>query len=158
MLDQEEKAIWKYVVGAVIVIAATLLLLRVVLLPVWFANRTIDVAQQQYDPAVMLKRYEWFKDASAQLDKKQQDIKNYEERQKSLQDEYKGVSRTQWSREDREQFNQWQSELVGVKSSYNSLAAEYNANMAKFNYNFTNTGDLPKGADRPLPREYRTYQ
>jgi hypothetical protein len=68
-----------------------------------------------------------------------------------------GESRKDWAREDREQLNVWMQEVAGVKASFNQLAAEYNANMAKFNYRFTNAGDLPRGATEVLPREFRTY-
>lgn len=51
----------------------------------------------------------------------------------------------------------WQAEVAGVKASYNSLAAEYNAQMAKINWRFCNRGQLFKGADEPLPREFALY-
>jgi hypothetical protein len=53
--------------------------------------------------------------------------------------------------------NQWNGELDGVKASYNDLAADYNSAMSKANVNFTNVGDLPKGASEPLPREVAPY-
>lgn len=43
------------------------------------------------------------------------------------------------------------------KPSYNSLAADYNSQMAKFNWRFANKGDLPPGATDPLPREFKPY-
>lgn len=123
----------------------------------WFSE-TATVAQAEFGPSAMLKKYEWFKDASAQLEKKQADITVYEGRIKAMDDTYKGVSRLKWPREDREQYNIWSSEVAGVKASYNSLAADYNAEMAKFNWRFANVGELPKGADKPLPREYKPYE
>ena len=102
-------------------------------------------------------KYEWFKDASAQLDKKVADIQVYQSRLVDLNETYRSVPRQAWPREDREQYNVWSSEVSGVRTSYNSLAAEYNAQMAKFNWRFANAGDLPKGADTPLPREYKPY-
>jgi hypothetical protein len=122
----------------------------------WFGEAA-DVAQQQFGPQALLDKYEWFKDASAQLDKKQADISVYQKRFKDLQELYAGVPRAQWAREDREQLNIWQSEVAGVTASYNQLAAEYNAQMAKFNYRFANAGALPQGAEKPLPREYKPY-
>lgn len=123
----------------------------------WFGEAA-TVAQEEFGPKAMLTKYEWFKDASAQLDKKQADIKVYESRLRSVEEGYPpGASRSSWNREDREQHNVWASEVAGVKASYNSLAAEYNAQMAKFNWRFANAGDLPKGADRVLPREYPAY-
>ncbi len=123
----------------------------------WGVGRTIDVAKQELDPGILLKKYEWFKDASAQLDKKIADIQVYESRFKQMDITYKKIPRDKWPRDDREQYNLWQTEVAGVKASFNSLAAEYNSQMTKINWRFTNIGDLPKGADKPLPREYKTY-
>ena len=58
---------------------------------------------------------------------------------------------------DREQMYVWMSEVAGIKANYNQLAAEYNANMAKFNWAFANKGQLPIGAEVPLPREFKPY-
>lgn len=121
------------------------------------AHRAISVTAAQFDPATMLKRYEWFKDASAQCEKKLADIKVYENRFKQLKSDYGDKPRIEWAREDREQYNLWTSEVAGVEASYNTLAAEYNAAMAKINFRFTNVGDLPAGATSPLPREFKPY-
>jgi hypothetical protein len=75
-----------------------------------------------------------------------------------MEKDYEGTSRKDWDRTDKEQFNLWQQEVAGVIASYNALAAEYNAAMAKINYSFTNIGSLPKGASTPLPREVREYK
>lgn len=123
----------------------------------WFGE-VASVAKQEFGPSAMLKKYEWFKDAAAQLEKKQADISVYDGRTKAMDDTYKGTSRQKWARDDREQYNVWMSEVAGVKASYNSLAADYNAQMAKFNWQFANVGDLPKGADKPLPREFKSYE
>ena len=113
----------------------------------WF-GQAAQVAQEQFGPRAMLQKYEWFKDASAQLDKKRADIKVYEQR---LKEPVTG------DRLDREQRNLWLTEVAGIKASYNGLAAEYNSQMAKFNWSFANAGQLPKGATDPLPREYKPY-
>ncbi len=122
----------------------------------WFGEAA-QVAQQEFGASAMLKKYEAFKDEAAQLEKKQADVKVYETRTIEMNKTYANLPRQKWPREDREQYNTWQSEVAGVKASYNSLAAEYNAQMAKFNWAFANVGELPKGADTPLPREFKTY-
>ena len=116
-----------------------------------------DTAFNEFKPSALLKKYEYYKDASAALDKKVADIGVYTSRILDLKDQYKGVPRKDWARDDREQMSIWQSELAGIKASYNTLASEYNAAMAKFNYAFCNVGELPKGATSPLPREFKTY-
>ncbi len=123
----------------------------------WFGEAA-TVAREEFGPREMLRKYEWFKDASANLDKKKADIGVYEARIVGLEGDYEGTPRSEWPRSDREQLNLWRTEVAGVRASYNGLAAEYNAQMAKFNWRFANAGDLPEGATVALPREYRTYE
>lgn len=113
----------------------------------------------QFKPSELLKKYEWFKDASASLDAKVANLGTYESRFKEMKTGYgkDSISRGKWARDDREQYSTWESEYTGVKASYNELAATYNAEMVKFNYKFCNVGDLPKGATVPLPKEYKPY-
>lgn len=120
-------------------------------------GEAVQVAHDEVEPKALLTKYTWLKEAHAQLDKKKADIVVYQTRIESLDNVYKDVSRTKWSREDREQYNIWLSELAGVKASYNDLAAQYNAKMAEVNWKFTNVGDLPQGVTETLPREYAPY-
>jgi len=122
----------------------------------WFTEAA-QVAKEEFGPRASLEKYEWFKDAASTLDKKRADIEVYQSRMKMLESAYPDMGRGKWPREDREQFNVWSSELAGIRASYNSLAAEYNAAMAKFNWAFANAGDLPRGAEVPLPREFKPY-
>lgn len=115
-------------------------------------DRSITVVTQELDPRTLLNRYMWFKDAAAMLDKKMADIRLYEQRLAEIQ-----ITDTS-PRYIHEQRMQWQTEMLGVKSSYNSLAAEYNAAMAKINWQFANVGSLPVGVAQTLPREFRSYE
>lgn len=119
-------------------------------------NSVAVVVQKEFYPEALLRKYEWFKDASAALDKKQADITIYDRRLTDLGEAYKGTARKDWPRDDREQYSIWASEAAGIRASYNQLASEYNSEMSKFNWRFTNVGDVPQGG-KPLPREYRTY-
>lgn len=119
------------------------------------AHKGIDVTAAQFDPATMLRKYEWFKDAAAQCDKKLADIQVYERRFAQTKEMYGDAKG--WPRDVREQVSIWQSEVSGIQASYNGLAAEYNGAMAKINYRFCNVGDLPQGATTPLPREFKPY-
>jgi hypothetical protein len=123
----------------------------------WFANDAIKVAKQEFSPTELLRKYEWFKDTAAQLDKKKADIAVYNVRLTSMKDDYEGTKRKDWDRTDKEQMSLWQGELAGVKSSFNGLAAEYNSQMAKANWSFCNAGSLPQGATEVLPREFAAY-
>lgn len=141
---------WK--IGAAFVVIPVVLILGAISIRACnYANRAVAVAAAEVDPAVLLKKYMWFKDASAALDKKVADIKVYETRVKAIQ------STPDLTRADKEQMYVWMSEVAGVKASYNTLASEYNAQMSKINWAFCNVGELPKGATTPLPREYKPY-
>lgn len=118
-----------------------------------WGNKAVSTVFNEVDPENLLRKYEWFKDAAAQLNKKQADIKVYKARIK----QFDGIERKDMDRADKEQAGLWWSEVAGVIASYNSLAAEYNAQMAKINYSFCNVGQLPKGATEPLPREFAPY-
>lgn len=122
-----------------------------------YINDAADTVYEQSKLSSSLKKYEWFKDAAAQCEAKMATIETYKARQKSLTDAYAGKSRSDWSREDREQYNLWESELAGIRANYNNLAAEYNAAMSKINYAYANVGGLPSGASQPLPREFKPY-
>lgn len=123
----------------------------------WF-NSATRVVKKEFSPEAMLIKYEWFKDCSAQLDKKKADIEVYKIRLDNMKLDYEGTKRKDWDRTDKEQFNLWNQEIAGVIASFNSLAAEYNSQMAKFNWRFANKGMLPEGANETLPREYKSYQ
>lgn len=115
------------------------------------------VAQEEFSPREMLTKYEWFKDASAQLDAKRATIERLRSQITSMEADYEGENRRDWAREDRSTMNVWKADLTGAIGSFNTLAADYNAQMAKFNFAFANVGSLPKGADKPLPREFKPY-
>lgn len=123
----------------------------------WFGEAA-TVTREQVGPRALLVKYEWFKDAKAALDAKRANISVYETRFKRLQADYEGQSRSKWPEDERQQANLWSSELAGIVASYNALAAEYNSNMAKVNWAFTNVGSLPQGATEVMPREVATYQ
>lgn len=122
-------------------------------------NNGLETTYQQFKPEELLRKYEWFKDASAQLDNKVATLSDYEGRFHNLKQSYgsDSGSRRQWSRSDIEQWNIWQSEYTGLQASYNDLSAQYNSTMAKFNYRFCNVGMLPQGQTEPLPREFKPY-
>jgi len=122
----------------------------------WFSEAA-QVTRHEFGPKAMLRKYEWFKDAAAALDKKTADLAVYESRLRALEQAYVGVPRAKWPRDDREQMSLWQSECAGVAASHNALAADYNSQMAKMNWKFANVGDLPAGATSPLPREFKEY-
>lgn len=127
------------------------------------ASKMVDNAAntvyQQFSPSELLAKYEWFKDASAQCEAKQADLQMYEARFADLKSSYgaDSLKRKNWARDDVDQWNIWKSEYAGIVASYNDLASQYNAAMAKFNYAFCNKGKMPDGSTTPLPREFKPY-
>ena len=114
-----------------------------------------QVAREELGPRALLKKYEWFKDTAAALDKKRADIKMYEQQLVDIKADYEGQ---QLPRDVRDDISQARREKNGIRASYNSLAANYNSQMAKENWKFCNAGSLPSGATEPLPREFATYE
>lgn len=104
-----------------------------------------DVVQKEFSPSAMLKKYEYFKDLSSAIDEKRATIDVYESQLKGVKD-HEGF-----------QYQQVQAEMMGLISMHNSLCAEYNSAMSKFNYAFCNKGDLPATNLEPLPREIKPY-
>lgn len=123
----------------------------------WFGEAQ-QVAREEFGPREMLRKYEWFKDAAAGLDKKVADISMYDSRIAKLEEDWKDTPRKEWPKDVRTRLDQWEAYRIGIRSSYNMLAADYNAQMAKFNWRFAEAGRLPEGATTPLPREYKPYQ
>ncbi len=115
----------------------------------WFSEAA-NVAKQEFGPRAALQKYEWFKDASAQLDKKVADIEVYKTQLNSINPDR--MSRTQ-----QEQYMLWKREVAGVTASYNSLAAEWNSQISKFNWR-PFLASLPNGATELLTKEYTPYK
>ena len=105
-----------------------------------------ETAYKEFKVSTLLKKYEYFKDLSAAIDKKRADIEVYQTEISSYNKD-----------DDKFYIEQRKSELLGIIAMHNQLCAEYNSAMSKFNYRFTNVGDLPEGAVEPLPREYKPY-
>lgn len=150
MFDFERHPILSFFI-VVFIIAMLSVGAKIIFFPANMASQAIDVAAEQFGPRELLRKYESFKDMAAQLDKYKADITVYESRLSSAE------KRGGKDRASIEALSLIESELTGIKLAYNSLAAEYNSNMSKFNYRFTNVGDLPSGATEPLPREFRAY-
>lgn len=133
-------------------LAVILAVLSVVGYACSWVGEAADVAKKEFGASALLKKYEEFKDISAALDAK---IASIQVMEGSLHEMEK--DKINWTRADKEQYYLMVNETNGMKASFNGLAAEYNSAMSKFNYKFCNVGDLPQGADKPLPREYKSY-
>jgi len=104
-----------------------------------------DTVKKEYSASAMLKKYEYFKDLSAAIDEKRATIDVYKSRLLMIKDQ-EGF-----------EYQQTTSEMIGIISMHNSLCAQYNSAMSKFNYAFCNRGDMPESNLEPLPREVKPY-
>lgn len=129
----------------------------VVLLVIVGCNEAAQVVREEFGPRESLRKYEWFKDAAAQCEKKLSDIRVYQGRVDRMHKEYEGTPFSKWDRGDKERLAIMEGEVAGIKASYNSLAAEYNAQMSKISWRYAEVGKLPQGATEPLPREFKAY-
>jgi len=124
------------------------MLLGFVLTTLRWCSDGIETVHQEFDPSVLLKKYEYFKDLSGAIDKKRADIEVYQSeiRNYSIKD-----------KDDKIYIQQRKAELIGIIAMHNQLCSEYNIAMSKFNYQFTNRGTLPATNLEPLPREIKPY-
>jgi hypothetical protein len=122
-----------------------------------YAQDAADTVFSETKASTILQKYVVLKDMHSALAAKQASITVYAARLSELEEAYGAQPRNLWDRTDKELHSQWVTEVAGLKASFNSLAAQYNAAMAKINWRFCNVGDLPQGATEPLPREYVSY-
>ena len=112
------------------------------------AAKTVN---KEFNASTLLKKYEDFKNLSAAIDEKRAEIEMY---QSEIQEMSENKS---MDKDDKFYLQQRKSELLGIISIHNGLCADYNSAMSKFNYRFTNRGDLPATNLEPLPREIKPY-
>jgi len=154
--DRTERKVSKGPVNAIVCIAGILFVAVLVFGAMgvffgWFGEAA-SVAREEFGPRAGLDKYEWFKRTAAQLSKKKADIAIYENRIKSMEEDYEGTARKDWDRTDKQQRNLWLQEVAGVKASYNALAAEYNAQSQMFHWEMF---DMTEGGK--LPRSFQQY-
>ena len=107
-----------------------------------------EVANKEFDASALLKKYEAFKNMSSAIDKYRAEIDMY-------RNEIAGMDVK--DKDDKFYIQQRKSELFGIISMHNNLCSQYNSEMSKFNYRFTNVGDLPATNLQPLPKEFKPY-
>lgn len=115
-----------------------------------------DTVFSEYKASELNRKYEWFKNAHAKLTSLQAQIEGKKGQIAGMELSYAGVPRKDWARHDSQTLSIAQQELFGITSAFNNLAAEYNAEMAKFHTAFTNAGTIPAGST--LPREVIQYK
>lgn len=127
IIPTEKKSVFKWIASVSLVVAF-----------IWFISlffglfsSVTDVAKKELGPQAAIKKYEWFKDASNEITRKLNDIEIYETR---LNNCYKATPT---------KCNLIEEQMFGLKSSYNSLVADYNSASSKFNWNLFNTENIP---------------
>ena len=95
-------------------------------------SSTAKVANKEFGAEAALKKYEWFKDASNEIERKLKDIQVYENKIEKL-----------CSNDKSNNCMIMQEQLFGLTSNYNGLVADYNSASSKFNWNLFNTENIP---------------
>lgn len=95
-------------------------------------SSTAKVAKKEFGAEAALKKYEWFKDASNEIERKLKDIQVYENKIEKL-----------CSNDKSNNCMIMQEQLFGLISNYNGLVADYNSASSKFNWNLFNTENIP---------------
>lgn len=108
-----------------------------------YTNDGLKTINKEFSTSALLKKYEYFKDLSSAIQKKHADIEYYNLQIKEEKDNSEKI--------------QLKTELRGIILIHNQLVSEYNSAMSKFNYRFTNIGDLPESNLEVLPREFQNY-
>lgn len=120
-------------------------------------NESVEVGFAELGPEALNQKYEWFKNVLAQLDAKDASLSAMASKMDQMREDYGDASRANWDRIDKQTMSQWAAERDGLKLSYNNLAAQYNAEMAKWHTEFLNVGKIPAGGDPNMPREVAPY-
>ncbi len=113
----------------------------------------------------MLKKYKWFENTAAELEAKRASIVAYDEDMRAKEKFYGAQNPDYLKWEDKKDHLAWyhsrRNRLLQDRrwmvAGYRWLATKYNDEMAKSKWRFANVGGLPKGVDKPLPREFNLY-
>jgi len=89
------------------------------------------VIKKTYDTEYCLANYEWFKDTDQDIIQMVGQISNKEEQLKSFQES--AGARTNWTFEDKQQYNTLTNELTGMKNYRLDLVAQYNSKTEQLN-------------------------
>ena len=123
----------------------------------WFGNLG-NTAMKEASPSALLEKYRGFLADQNALESIQHNIDVTQAQIKNLEAQYPGKTRAEWSRDDRDQWNDLSNSVTAQKLNFNRIARDYNTRMKDFSYRFTNVGDLPTGATVVLHREFVLYQ
>lgn len=121
----------------------------------WFGEAA-QVLREEVGPRAINQKYEWFKNAAAQIRAKSANIEALKKRNAAF-GESAGPRET-WHRVDRETFAQYQTELTGAIGVYNTQVGEYNAQMSMWHTRFTNFGAMPAGWEDITPKGFPEYR
>lgn len=99
------------------------------------------VAEDQFAPDALLHKYEWFKNQHNSI--KQIGVRT--DQSKQAVEDYKRMmgDPSKWNFSQHEEYGRLSTTHSGYLSQYNALAAEYNSQSSKFNWDFVKTNELP---------------
>lgn len=135
-----------YVFGVILVIALSIILFKVVYLPLHVANRAVETAYGVVDKTLnadnVIYNYEWFK----------RSYNSY----KALKDKYVTAKssvnqflvdypdKEKWDDKDKTEYSRLNTVAQSYQNQLNDAEAEYNARSSMANRSIFKTGDLPE--------------
>lgn len=125
----------------------------------WFSEAG-KVAKDEFGPKAALEKYEWFINQANAIEKMNQDIALFDNREKEVDAQYEAYGpKSEWPPDIRVQYNHDKAiareDLLAISSQYNNLVKEYNTQSEKFNWKPFQT-DPRKPRERFAPFEYST--
>lgn len=121
------------------------------------SRQATDVVIDEYGPEAINRKYQWLREARESLDQKQANIEVRSTVLRELEEGYGDIPRSQWDRTDKAEYSLARSELTGAQQSYNSLAAQYNAEIKKVTTGIAQAGIEPPVGFDGLPTRYAVY-
>jgi len=142
---------------AILIFSLVILILAVWKTGMMGSPNTSTVQQEEISATDLLATYRWCKETSVQLRDQQITIDSLNSQLTKMRDDHDNAPYIEWASEDQIQYATWQYERARVVDEYNSLAVEYNTQIAEVNFDFADANTLPPGISEPLPRFFRFY-
>ena len=125
---------WKIIL-IIVVIAGVVTVGRIVLFPLWFANKAMDtvtgVIDRTLDPDNAIQNYEWFKQMYEDIQATDNKIVNAEMTTEQFKED--AGPRENWGFEDKNEHSRLNTVVLGLRNHRESMVAQYNARSRMVN-------------------------
>lgn len=138
--------VWLWILGIGFVFGIFGLILKVVLLPSYVANKAVDTGYGIVDKTLnadnALFNYEQFYDLYQGAKQQTINIKNCQTQIDNIKKIY-GEDSSKWTKDIRNELAFQQQTLEGFQMQYQKIVSEYNSNSQKLNRNLFKAKELP---------------